>query len=131
MTAVPLELLLPGGPATLVPGSFAANQPRYERDGVVLDVDVTVPPELDHNWFWDGSFLRLRTEPGACGVAICTKTLGVPGVFDRAREVDRIRAEMDAAARVVVIKQKRKRAAAPAPLVVPVAAAEQLVMELV
>jgi hypothetical protein len=142
MTAVPLVLLLPDGPATLVPGSHAANQPRYERDGVVLDVDVSIPSELDANWFWDGSFLRLRTAPDACGVAICTKTFGVPGVFDQAREIDRRAAEWDAAPKKQIkIKGSKARLRMPDVPIVAVPepelayemaeVGEQLVMELV
>lgn len=112
MNAVPLLLLLPDGAARLIPGSFEHGQPRYERDGVALDVDVTLPPELEANWFWDGSFLRLRTEPGSCGVAIFTGTFGVPGVFDQAREQDRLRGELDAAARRAPARARRRQAAA-------------------
>jgi hypothetical protein len=98
MNAVPLELHLPDGPATPVEGSFLAGRPQYERDGIVLDVDVTIPPDLETaGWFWHGSFLRLRVEPGACGVAIYTGAFGVQGTFENAREMERIRAELDAA----------------------------------
>jgi hypothetical protein len=97
MKAVPLKLLLPDGPAHLVPGSFEAGQPQYARDGIVLDVDVAIPPELDGRWFWHGSFLRLQTEPGECGLAIFTGTFPPPQCFEQARELERIRAELDAA----------------------------------
>ena len=69
----------------LVPGSLQKGQPQYERDGRILDVDVTIPCDLEPHWFWQGSFLRLRTAPGECGAAICTKTFGLPGVFEQAR----------------------------------------------
>jgi|SRR6187549_777482 len=120
MTIAPLELHLPDGPAVLVPGSLAAGQPRYVRDGMTLDLDVTIPPELAvAGWIWQGSFLR---KPGVVGIAICTKTFGVPGVFDRAREHEQIRAEMDSA----VPKQPvRRRRGAP-----DVATPVQIAMEL-
>lgn len=112
MKAVPLQLLLPDGPVQLVPGSFEAGHPLYERDGKVLGVDVAIPPELDGRWFWHGSFLRLQTEPGECGVAICTVAFPPPQCFEQARELERFRAELDAAP-VKQVKASKRTAARP------------------
>lgn len=87
MNAVPLQLLLPDGPATLVPGSFERGVPRYARDGQVLDIDVSIPPDLQARWFWHGSFLRLRVAADECGVAIYTGTFPPPLCFDNARVI--------------------------------------------
>lgn len=97
MKAIPLQLHLPDGPAQFIPGSLLKGQPRYERDGVLLDVDVTIPPDLADRWFWQGSFLRLQTAPDECGVAIFTGTFPPPLCFDNAREIERFRVAHDAA----------------------------------
>lgn len=90
MKVIPLELHLPDGPARLIPGSFEQGHPRYERDGVALDIDVTIPDDLAASgWIWQGSWLR---KPGPVGVTIDTKTFGLPGVFENARELDRLEA---------------------------------------
>lgn len=108
MNAVPLFLSLPDGPAVLVPGSFERGQPRYQRDGQVLDVDVTIPPELEATgWIWHGSFLR---KPGAVGIAICTTTFPPPLCFDNARELDRLEAARDTAPQRQTKRRKRQQA---------------------
>lgn len=105
MKVIPLDLYLPDGVARLVPGSFEQGQPRYARDGVALDVDVTIPPDLEASgWIWQGSFLR---KPGPVGVAICTQTFGVPGVFENARELDRLERERGNAPKKAVKGRKR------------------------
>jgi len=104
---IPLDLYLPDGVAQLVPGSFEAGAPRYARGGVVLDVDVVIPPDLAASgWIWHGSFLR---KAGPVGVAICTKTFGLPGVFENARELDRLEAEHENAPKKQVKVRGHKR----------------------
>lgn len=107
MRAIPLTFSLPDGPARLVPGSFEKGAPRYERDGQPIDVDVTIPSDLEASgWIWHGSFLR---KPGAVGIAICTATFPPPRCFDNARELDRLEAERDAAPKKQVKVKGRKR----------------------
>lgn len=104
--AIPLVLALPEGKAELIPGTFESGRPRYQREGVELDIDVTIPSDLP-SWYWQGSFLRLVTAPDACGVAIYTGTFGVPGVFTQARELDRLGAVQETAPKKKVKAGKR------------------------
>lgn len=127
MKIVPLELSLPDGRATLVPGSLQDGQPQYERDGQVLDVDVTIPTDLvAAGWLWHGSVLY-RPEPGddLRGVGVDTRTFPPPQCYEQARAIEQARAELDGAIRPAPAKAKRQRTAAPAAVV------EQCVMELV
>jgi L-rhamnose isomerase len=94
MSAIPLEIDLPGGPAQLVPGSYEAGRPRYERDGVEIDIDVTIPDDLvATGWCWHGSSLyQSAPAPGRISVGIHTGTNPPPGIFDIARHFDANRA---------------------------------------
>lgn len=127
MNAVPLLLMLPDGPAHAVPGSFERGQPCYERGGIILDIDVTIPPDLDGRWFWHGSCLYRRDRPGDCGIGIFTGTFPPPLCFEQARELERIRAELDAAP---VKKMKTSKRTVPLPdvpiVAVPEPAYEQM-----
>jgi len=128
MKIVPLELSLPDGPATLKIGSLKKGEPQYERGGQLLDVDVTIPPDLvAAGWIWHGSMLY-RREPGdeLRGVGVDTKTFPPPQCFEQARAIDQMRAELDGAIRPAPTKLKQRRA-----VVEPVAVVEQCVMELV
>jgi hypothetical protein len=79
----PLLLRLPTGNAHYA--GLISGRPRYELAGALLDVDVTIPPDLAGRWCWHGSFLRLVTAPGEPGWSISTGTFGVEGAFDIAR----------------------------------------------
>jgi hypothetical protein len=77
--------------------------------------------ELGTRWGWDGSFLRARSLPeGEPGLAICSRTFGVPGVYEQAEKVEAKRAELEAArqarqARAAAKVPKRARKVRPAP----------------
>jgi hypothetical protein len=79
----PLLLCLPTGDAHYV--GLINGQPRYERDGTLIGVDVTIPADLAGRWCWHGSFLRLVTAPGEPGWSISTGTFGVEEAFAIAR----------------------------------------------
>jgi hypothetical protein len=81
--AYPLQLNLPQGDAHYA--GLINGQPRYELAGALLDVDVTIPPDIAGSWFWHGSFLRLSTAPGECGWSISTGTYPPPECFEIAR----------------------------------------------
>jgi len=128
MKIVPLELSLPDGPATLKIGSLKKGQPQYERDGQLLDVDVTIPDDLvAAGWIWHGSTLY-RREPGdeLRGVGVDTRTFPPPQCFEQARAINQMRAELDGSIRPAPAKQRQQHA-----VVEPAAVSEQLEMELV
>lgn len=55
--AYPLTIALPEGKtAHLIPGK---RPPAYTIDGVVSNIDVTIPPDLRGRWYWHGSSLTL------------------------------------------------------------------------
>jgi hypothetical protein len=86
MTTYPAALRLPEGVAVLVIGSAVEGCPRYERDGVPIEVDVRIPEDLRGRWIWKGSFLCWEgTSPG---LWLDTATLGLPGIFDAARAIE-------------------------------------------
>lgn len=113
MKIVPLTLSLPDGRATLIPGSLRKGQPRYERNGVELDLDVTIPADLEAaGWMWHGSVLY-RREPGddLRGVGVDTAAFPPPLCFEQAREIEWVRAELDAAIRPAPAKPSSSRSA--------------------
>jgi hypothetical protein len=69
-----------------VPGS---DPPRYTVDGAEIDVDVRIPDDLS-GWYWSGSFLCHDL------VWVAANHFGVPGVFEQARTIERVRAEREA-----------------------------------
>jgi hypothetical protein len=89
----PAALALPAGVAQLVPGMAV-----YLLDGVPIDVDVEIPPDLrDAGWCWFGTFLYQQLSPGGCAISFYTGTIGLPGAFDAARRIEARRAEKEAA----------------------------------
>lgn len=77
----PAALHLPSGVARLVPGMAV-----YLIDGVPIDVDVEIPDDLRGRWHWFGSYLCQYPEVGYA--ALSTRTHGLPGVFEAAREIE-------------------------------------------
>lgn len=112
----PLVLALPNGVrAQLVIGSGKADAPRYEVDGAAIDVDVRIPADLTGRWFWHGSFLRMRTEPGKCGLSIDSGTYPPPdwpavrgSCFDAARRVEAASAAIHADLAEVTSRRAKK-----------------------
>lgn len=96
----PLLLCLPTGDAHYA--GIIDGQPRYELDGVLLDVDVTIPLDIAGRWFWHGTFLRLVTAPDEPGWSISTGTFGVEEAFAIARR--QVQREQAQAATVVQLR---------------------------
>lgn len=107
--AYPLVLVLPNG----IRAEY--HDGAYWIDGEPTALDVAIPDELvAAGWYWHGSVLRQPAIDGdeLRGIGICTSTFGVEGAFAAAREIQRVRAEREAAriAERVAVATKRPRA---------------------
>lgn len=112
--AYPLCLNLPHGDALLIPGSAERGQPQYERDGLPLVVDVTIPDDLAPLFYWWGSFLAL-TQGSVMIATITYPPNGEDGratCYDQARKYLERRAELRAA-RAAERPKKTKRPPLP------------------
>jgi hypothetical protein len=136
--AYPVELPLPNGRARLVLGSAEAGQPLYEIDGLLVSLDVAIPDDLAHRWFWWGDRLYQRPDgENDPFISIATGTYPPPGVpsergscFDIAREMEATRARVTAElAAQKAKKPARKQRSKPATLARP-EQIEQTAMEL-
>lgn len=118
----PIALYLPGGViADYVPES---DPPAYTVGGEPIAVDVLIPDDLARaGWFWFGSFLSKPYQNGV-GISISTATFPTPGwpcdrqtCFDAAREIERVRAEHEAARLARPVKPTKTKKAKAAPVV--------------
>src|SRR5437763_1709974 len=100
-TGYPLELDLPRGTAHYA--GIIDGQPRYGRDGALLDEDVTIPADLP-DWYWHGAFLTCPERDGVPGISIHTQFLPPPLCFEAARRHDAERAGIVARLVPVVVQ---------------------------
>ena len=119
MNGCPLALYLPGG--VIADYVSESDPPAYTVNGERIAVDVVIPPDLAQaGWIWHGSTLT-QPWPNGTSIGVGTATFPPPGwpsdrqtCFAAAREIERVRAEHEAARLAKPVKPTKTRHAKPA-----------------